>query len=106
MVARTTLALVGLSSLLLASGCVVERAPGEHGVARSEQPIINGTPDQTHTAVVAVLGNQSECSGTVFKIDSNNKLAYVLTAGHCVTDPPSPPDPPQDVRVGNDYNAP
>jgi MYXO-CTERM domain-containing protein len=105
--ARNTLALVTLSSLLLAAGCNQPKPSGEPGAVQgAPQPIINGTKDTTHTAVVALLGQQSECSGTVFSVDANSKTAYILSAGHCVNEPGSPADPPQVAIVGNDYASP
>ncbi len=104
MVARTSLALIGLS-FLLGAGCVAA-PPAELTPAQAREAIINGTKDQTHTAVVALLGQFSECTGTVFSVDAANQVAYVLSAGHCVNEPGSPADPPQEARLGNDYNNP
>lgn len=105
MVARTSLALVGLSFLVLGAGCVAAPPP-EQSAAEAREAIINGTKDTTHSAVVALLGQFSECTGTIFSVDANNKVAYVLSAGHCVNEPGSPADPPQQAMLGNDYNNP
>ncbi len=105
MVAPKYLALAGLSSLFVSLGCVAAPPP-ERSVEEARESIINGTKDQTHSAVVALLGQNSECTGTVFSVDANAKLAYVLSAGHCVNEPGSPADPPQVALLGNDYNAP
>ena len=105
MVAFKSLTLLGLSSLVVSLGCVAAPPP-ERSVEQARESIINGTKDTTHSAVVALLGQFSECTGTVFSVDGNAKLAYVLSAGHCVNEPGSPADPPQVALVGNDYNAP
>jgi hypothetical protein len=89
MKARHCFALLGVSSVLLALGCVVEQpAPQEGPSGKTGQPIINGDPDTTHDAVVAVLSNGGACSGTVIAKDVVNKRGYVLTAAHCVPQPP------------------
>lgn len=105
MVARTSLGLIGLTFLALGTGCVAAPPP-EQSAAEAREAIINGTKDTTHTAVVALLGQNSECTGTVFSVDVNNKVAYILSAGHCVNEPGSPADPPQEARLGADYNNP
>ena len=64
--------------------------------------IINGTQDTTHQAVVAVLSNQSLCSGTIVAKDVAKGVGYVLTAAHCV----SSSSPPVEVRQGNDFMSP
>ena len=87
MLGRTSYSSLLLFSFVLA-GCV-QGAPPEDGPAgQSEQPIINGQKDTTHDAVVAVLGNQSACTGTIIHKDVAAKRGYVLTAAHCVEDPP------------------
>src|SRR5258706_3824093 len=47
------------------------------------EPIINGSVDTTHRAVVAVINSTQgwTCSGTVIAVDGTT--AVVLTAGHC-----------------------
>ena len=78
-----------LFSSLIAAGCVQGAPPPEEGPAgQTEQSIINGDPDTMHDAVIAVLGNQSACTGTIIHKDVANKRGYVLTAAHCVDDPP------------------
>jgi hypothetical protein len=78
-----------LFSSLIAAGCVQGAPPPEEGPAgQTEQSIINGALDNTHDAVIAVLGNQSACTGTIIHKDVANKRGYVLTAAHCVEDPP------------------
>lgn len=97
--ARTSsFALLALSCLLVsATGCVAPSGPGDGKVGDARQPIINGTPDTTHQAVVALLGNSSACSGTIIAVDAAKGEGYVLTAAHCVS------DPPQVVRLGTNY---
>lgn len=95
----TSLGLVGVSSLFLVLGCAVGQptpSPKEGEPGKTGQPIINGEPDVTHDAVVAVLGTGA-CTGTIIHKDVANKKGYVLTAAHCV------PDPPQVVVRGTNY---
>lgn len=99
MVARHTIVLFGLSSLLLSLGCVAEKPSTEQPAGQAEQPIINGTKDTTHDAVMAVLGAESECTGTVIAKDVAAKKAYLITAAHCMD------DPPQVVVRGNNYQS-
>lgn len=92
---------------LAASACSSGDVPaGTEAVTGSvASPIINGTLDTTHQAVVAIIseaGNQQGlCTGTIFKVDAATKIGWVLTAAHCVT-----PIPPSRVLLGNDYDAP
>ena len=77
-----TLLALALPVSAAATGCA-EPEPGkavEH-VAISASPIVNGQPDTTHPAVVAVLGPNFSCSGTIVQV--KNGHGYVLTAGHC-----------------------
>lgn len=90
-------------ALLLAgllAGCAPSdpRAPGER-LGQGEAPIINGAPDSTHHAVVAVLGSNYECSGTILQV--KNGIGYVLTAAHCCP----AGDLPVQVVMGADYNS-
>jgi secreted trypsin-like serine protease len=66
-------------------------------VADSE--IINGTPDTTHQAVVALFSQQSGCTGTI--IHTNPPAAWILTAAHCFGNGAI-----QVAVIGNDYNDP
>ncbi|MCL2723857.1 MAG: S1 family peptidase [Polyangiaceae bacterium] len=63
-------------------------ASNENDIGRSSSPIINGTVDNTHTAVVAIISTSSNqtglCSGTMIKVDPDNHIGWVLTAAHCV----------------------
>jgi len=84
-------------SSLFAAGCGQGEEPiVVDAVGQSEDPIINGTPDTTHQAVVAVVGGNNECSGTI--IQKNGSTGHVITAAHCGS--------PQYVLQGNDYNNP
>src|SRR6187402_3729800 len=95
---RGSLILLGLSSLLPALGCAVDRPQGRDEVGHAEQPIINGTKDLGHPAVVAILTAQSECTGTIILTDTAAKKGYVITAAHCVKD-----EAPEVIVVGGNY---
>jgi MYXO-CTERM domain-containing protein len=85
---------------LLVLGCSQESpAPDEERVESDEAPIINGSPDLTHTAVVAVLGPNFACTGTVLQVKGT--IGYVLTAAHCC---PANALPKQ-VVIGPNYNT-
>lgn len=102
MITRSLLGLVGLSSFLLASGCIAENPSSERSGGRAELPIFNGTidnQDPQHDAVVAVLSATSECTGTLIKKDVANKKGYVLTAAHCMQ------EAPEVVVRGLDYSS-
>lgn len=64
-----------------------------------DSAIVNGVIDGTHTAVVAVLAPDFECSGTVLQVKGST--GYVLTAAHCC--PAN--DLPTEVVIGPDYNT-
>ena len=80
-------------------GC--EGDPGEPAekVVVVASPIIGGVLDTTDTAVVAVLGSNFACSGTIIQVTGTT--GYVLTAGHCCPQG----NPPLKVVMGNDYNS-
>ncbi|HHH30161.1 MAG TPA: hypothetical protein ENK57_17710 [Polyangiaceae bacterium] len=82
---------------LTAGGCVVADESDEERVQYASSWIINGTPDTTRQAVVAVLGNGA-CTGTIIHTDPANGIGHVLTAAHCTG--------PQQVVIGNDYQFP
>ncbi len=63
------------------------------------QAIINGQLDTTHQAVVALIGRNSICSGTIVQTDPQRGIGWVLTAAHCVD------DVPQAIIQGNDFNS-
>ncbi len=96
---NVTLGLVGILGLSL-FGC----APAEPSsqsqmkLGTKQSYIFHGTPDTTHTAVVALLSQQSECSGTIIKVSGNT--GYVLTAAHCL----AAGDVPEVAVQANDYN--
>lgn len=95
---RLALGCCFLGSLVVA-GCSNEPLPSPfERVATADGEIIGGSPDNTHTAVVAVLTGQSECTGTIIKVSGSN--GYVLTAAHCCNDPS---DQPEQVALGLDY---
>ena len=87
---------------ILVLGCSQEALAPVDGerVQDDESPIIGGTLDTTTQAVVAVLGPDFACSGTVLQVKGG--IGYVLTAAHCC--PPN--DLPNKVFVGTDYNMP
>lgn len=62
-------------------------------------PIVNGTVDTTRTAVVAVLGTDFSCSGTI--ISAAASQGTVLTAASCC----KAGDLPTEIVLGNDYNS-
>ena len=85
---------------LSAAGCSLDASsPDEERVGHESLPIINGTPDTTHQAVVAIFSQNSECTGTMFLV--NGSTGYALTAAHCCT----PQEAPQQVIQGDDYNS-
>lgn len=91
---RRLLALVALAPL--ASGCADPPGDWAEHVGASEVPIINGTIDTQHDAVVALFGQFSGCTGTIIR--SSAGQTYVLTAAHCFEQ-----DPMQQVAIGDNY---
>src|SRR4051794_6747396 len=85
---------VGLS---LISGCAAPAPDERVGVERG--PILGGALDTTHSAVVAVLGADFECTGTIVQV--KGAIGYVLTAAHCCDATAHP----LQVVMGNDYNS-
>ena len=90
---------------LIAAGCAPASAPDANEGAASEAKgaIAWGTPDDAHTAVVALIidaggGYISSCSGTIVKVA--NGQGYVLTAAHCCND-----SAPGIVVMANDYGS-
>ncbi|MBK8259557.1 MAG: trypsin-like serine protease [Polyangiaceae bacterium] len=86
-----------LPSLCFFTACAQSEPPPEAMSGKTQQSIINGDPDTTHDAVVAVLSNSGACTGTVIAKDVAAKKGYVITAAHCVT------QAPQVVVRGNNY---
>ncbi len=93
---RRSLAFCVLAALPLVSGCA--DAPGDWSerIGSIEEPIINGIPDTTHDAVVALFGQFSGCTGTIIKASGGQ--AFVLTAAHCFEQ-----DAIQQVVIGDNY---
>lgn len=87
------------TSVLLGLGCSSGDAPGPNPerVAAREEAIVNGTPDTTHDAVVAIVGGSGQCSATVIAVV--NGVGYGLTAGHCLSSAVT-------VLTGPNYNNP
>lgn len=88
------LPLLAVPALALALGtvaCGSATTLDEPTVGEGSQAIIGGAADTTHEAVVAIIsqqGNQAgACSGTIVK--KQGKVAWVLTAAHCVDIPPT-----------------
>lgn len=94
-------ALALFAPLVLGASCMAPPEPPpetDAPVATAESPIVNGQPDTTHTAVVAVLSNNSSCTGTIIQV--KNGQGYVLTAAHCC----EPGNQPNTIVIGNNYN--
>jgi MYXO-CTERM domain-containing protein len=73
--------------------------PIVENVDSDESAIINGTPDTTRQAVVAIFGaGNSACTGTIIHVNPQTGIGHAITAAHCGTS--------QYVIMGNDYNNP
>lgn len=68
-------------------------------VGQATEPIINGYPDTTHDAVVAIVSNYHACSATI--VAKNGTNLYLLTAAHCVQ--PNSDYDPEYAILGEDY---
>jgi trypsin len=79
-------------AVVLCLGAVACTADGIDSIA---QPIINGSVDTAHDAVVAVLNTttSAQCSGTIIAV--RGTTGFVLTAAHCL--------PMDVVAQGDDY---
>lgn len=98
--------LLALSPFVIALGCgVEEQPPGAEVLSRSGQPIINGTKDTTHDAVVAILAQDGECTGTVIHKDVAAKKGFVLTAAHCLEEAPELVVRGTDYKTGTTYEV-
>jgi hypothetical protein len=96
---RSTVASVTLAVLAsLATGCGDASDVHPLPIGRTELPVINGTVDNSHPAVVAIVGGNAACSATIIQVDANNGIGHALTAAHC--------DGMQYVLQGVDYNNP
>jgi Trypsin len=99
-----------LFASLVAVGCGPAGSPSaaDGPVGRASSRIIDGSPDTTHTAVVAILANAGqnsfdECSGSIVAVQNGN--GYVLTAAHCCGGEPGNPVTPGVVILANDYSS-
>jgi Trypsin len=95
------LGLVGIV-LSTATCTTVPEDPKYKEVAIAQQPILNGTLDLTHDAVVYILGDGGACTGTMVKVDATKKVGWVLTAAHCIN---TGANQPTLVIQGNDVGA-
>jgi hypothetical protein len=88
-------------SLVACAACflTVAGCAGDAPSSPLRRPIINGSLDTTHQAVVAVVGTNLLCSGTI--VAKNASYLYVLTAASCVA--PHAAADPTEVVQGNDY---
>lgn len=98
---RTFLALALMGSV---AACATEGAAPVPAPVQATQPIINGTADTTFPAAVFVYNGTGGCTGTLFKVDRANDLAWVLTAAHCVLNEDQTALAPAElIIIGNDY---
>lgn len=67
-------------------------APAGESIGVDVGAIVGGAPDTTHKAVVAIISSRGEeatrCSGTIIKTDPEQKIGWVATAAHCVSELP------------------
>ena len=86
---RLTLGFVALAAILVPAACSTEQAPTPPERTGSlPMGIVNGSPDTTHDAVVALAYVDGQtpvpfCTGTIISV--NGSTGYVLTAAHCVS---------------------
>jgi hypothetical protein len=82
---------ITLGLLALAACSSTQNGLPEEPVARTAAPIVYGSADAMHTAVVALLspdgGGYDQCSGTIVQVSGG--LGYVLTAAHCCSPAPT-----------------
>lgn len=99
---------------LIGGACAEPSASGVPSVGATTDRIIGGEKDTTHDAVVRILrsnpdGGGNLCSGTVFRVDATKKLAWVLTAAHCVepdtANGPLPSPGQLVVQTGDDVDS-
>ena len=72
-------------------------------VGSASQPIMYGSVDTTHDAVVFLYSQKGasgySCTGTFVKVDTTAKVGWILTAAHCVTNPPKVAVQGQDIEA-------
>ena len=103
------LAFIAISAVPLAVACSVSTSEDDVPVVDTTEPIINGSRDTGHPAVVALTmtkpgpGGKDEysgCTGTMVSVDPATKIGYVLTAAHCTIKATS-----VSITQGNDKKA-
>jgi MYXO-CTERM domain-containing protein len=87
---------VTLAAPWLLVGCGEPEVAPTEGVNQTHAPIIGGSADTTHQAVVEVALPGGSCSGTI--IHANGTAGYVLTAAHCCDG-----GGPDLINLGNNY---
>lgn len=85
-----------LAVALLLQACAAP-AP-DAGVGLHRLGIVGGSADTTHDAVVALLGDEGDCSGTIIHVAGGEGV--VLTAAHCLGVAPDA------VVLGDDHASP
>ncbi len=90
-IAWTAAACLGVG--VVAGACSTAPSAGERATGQAAQPIIGGTADASHPAVVFIGlketanpngGGGAACTGTIVKKDVATGDGWVLTAAHCV----------------------
>lgn len=95
---RTLACFIGWMAGSFSAACTATSpSAGDEHAGSASVPILGGEADTTHAAVVAVLGRDFSCSGTILQIKDD--VAYVLTAAHCCT----ASDPATHVVVGQGF---
>lgn len=97
-----------LGVVLLACGSSSSPSGADGQASRVASPIIGGSDDTTHDAVIALIAIETDpttgqplagaCTGTIVKVDATRHVGWVATAAHCVEKPPTV------VFMGPDYN--
>lgn len=102
------LGIPAIGALLLAA-CAKSASPDTETIGQSGDPIIGGTADTVHQAVVFIgLASASSpssvsagCTGTIIKKDVSTGAGWVLTAAHCMRGEYKP----SVVLQGNNYES-
>ena len=96
-----TIAAVAVIAVPLAVACGVSSSSSDDvPVAAADEPIITGSADTGHPAVVSLsmtkpatgagatpgTNQYSTCTGTMVAVNPTTKIGYVLTAAHCTID--------------------